>query len=168
MMAVFVGATLTATSTAIAAAVLLDLGLMRGPVAQTIMGAAGVDDILGLVVLSLVVGAPFPVALEPKITWRCPLSHSLENLGRRGRHDRQEQHRRHASHQRQRRQRPADGRPAVPPGRPRLHRPGLRHVERHHALDRRERRVELVVVVADPRLRAGPRAGQVLLDGLVH
>jgi Kef-type K+ transport system membrane component KefB len=55
-MAIFVGATLTATSTAIAAAVLLDLGLMREPVAQTIMGAAVVDDILGLVLLSIVVG----------------------------------------------------------------------------------------------------------------
>src|SRR5207245_3853871 len=54
--ALFVGATLTATSTAIAAAVLLDLGLMRQPVAQTIMGAAVVDDILSLIILSLVVG----------------------------------------------------------------------------------------------------------------
>src|SRR3989475_519558 len=54
--AFFVGATLTATSTAIAAAVLLDLGLMRQPVAQTIMGAAVVDDILSLIILSLVVG----------------------------------------------------------------------------------------------------------------
>src|SRR6266571_4357971 len=56
-MAVFMGATLTATSTAIAASVLLDLGLMREPVAQTIMGAAVVDDVLSLVILSLVVGA---------------------------------------------------------------------------------------------------------------
>ena len=56
LMAMFVGATLTATSTAIAASVLMDLGLMKGSVAQTIMGAAVVDDILGLVVLSLVVG----------------------------------------------------------------------------------------------------------------
>src|SRR5437867_5146687 len=55
-MALFVGATLTATSTAIAASVLLDLGLMREPVAQTIMGAAVVDDILSLIVLSIVVG----------------------------------------------------------------------------------------------------------------
>src|SRR5256712_2372410 len=55
-MALFVGATLTATSTAIAAAVLLDLGLMRRPIAQTIMGAAVVDDILSLIILSLVVG----------------------------------------------------------------------------------------------------------------
>ncbi len=56
-MAIFVGATLTATSTAIAASVLLDLGLMREQVAQTIMGAAVVDDILGLMILSIVVGA---------------------------------------------------------------------------------------------------------------
>jgi len=55
-MAMFVGATLVATSTAIAASVLLDMGLMRDDVAQTIMGAAVVDDILGLVILSMVVG----------------------------------------------------------------------------------------------------------------
>src|SRR5437667_190163 len=55
-MALFVGATLTATSTASAAAVLLDLGLMRQPVAETIMGAAVVDDILSLIILSVVVG----------------------------------------------------------------------------------------------------------------
>src|SRR3990170_3525269 len=56
MMAMFVGATLTATSTAIAASILLELRLMRDDVAQTIMGAAVVDDILGLLVLSIVVG----------------------------------------------------------------------------------------------------------------
>src|SRR3989449_8423406 len=53
---VFVAAPSPATSTAIAAAVLLDLGLMRQPIAQTIMGAAVVDDILSLIILSLVVG----------------------------------------------------------------------------------------------------------------
>ena len=68
-MAIFVGATLTATSTAIAAAVLLELGLMREPIAQTIMGAAVVDDILSLVLLSIVIGAsggrldPLPIGL---------------------------------------------------------------------------------------------------------
>jgi len=56
LMAMFVGATLTATSTAIAASVLLELGLLRQDVGQTIMGAAVVDDILGLLVLSIVVG----------------------------------------------------------------------------------------------------------------
>lgn len=54
--AIFVGATLTATSTAIAASVLLELGLMREEIGRTIMGAAVVDDILGLLVLSIAVG----------------------------------------------------------------------------------------------------------------
>jgi Kef-type K+ transport system membrane component KefB len=56
LMALFVGATLTATSTAIAASVLLELGLMNQEIGRTIMGAAVVDDILGLLVLSVAVG----------------------------------------------------------------------------------------------------------------
>ncbi len=56
LMALFIGATLTATSTAIAASVLLELNLMNEEIGKTIMGAAVVDDILGLLVLSLVVG----------------------------------------------------------------------------------------------------------------
>src|SRR2546427_1169474 len=56
-MAIFVGATVTATSTAIAAAVLLDLGLMRESIAQTILGAAGGDQLLHLVLRSGVVSA---------------------------------------------------------------------------------------------------------------
>ncbi len=56
LMALFVGATLTATSTAIAAAVLLELGLMKDEIGRTIIGAAVVDDILGLLILSMVVG----------------------------------------------------------------------------------------------------------------
>ncbi len=56
LMALFVGATLTATSTAIAAAVLLELGLMKDEIGHTVIGAAVVDDILGLLILSMVVG----------------------------------------------------------------------------------------------------------------
>ena len=55
--ATFVGATLVATSTAIAAAILLELGMVRTKVATTIMGAVIVDDILGLMVLSISLGA---------------------------------------------------------------------------------------------------------------
>ena len=54
--ATFVGATLVATSTAIAASILLELGMIRSNVASTIMGAVIVDDILGLLVLSLSLG----------------------------------------------------------------------------------------------------------------
>ena len=55
-MALFVGATFTATSVAITAAVLLEFNFVKDPVAQTILGAAVVDDVLGLIVLSVVVG----------------------------------------------------------------------------------------------------------------
>lgn len=53
---VFVGATLTATSVGITARVLKDLGATQRPEAQTILGAAILDDVLGLVVLAVVSG----------------------------------------------------------------------------------------------------------------
>lgn len=54
--AVFVGATLTATSVGITARVLTDLDQMHSREARTIIGAAVIDDVLGLVMLALVVG----------------------------------------------------------------------------------------------------------------
>jgi Kef-type K+ transport system membrane component KefB len=54
--AVFVGATLTATSVGITARVLTDLDRMHTREARTIIGAAVIDDVLGLVMLALVVG----------------------------------------------------------------------------------------------------------------
>ena len=53
---VFVGATLSATSVGITARVLKDLGVTRTREAQIILGAAVMDDILGLVVLAVVSG----------------------------------------------------------------------------------------------------------------
>src|SRR5256885_1436491 len=71
-MALFVGATLTATSVAITAAVLFELNLLKDRVAQTILGAAVVDDVLGLIVLSVVVrttaGRVSPVDLVILVT----------------------------------------------------------------------------------------------------
>ena len=54
--AIFVGATLTATSVGITARVLSDLGQMNKPEARIIIGAAVIDDVLGLVILSVVSG----------------------------------------------------------------------------------------------------------------
>ncbi|MGA8807922.1 MAG: cation:proton antiporter [Thermoanaerobaculia bacterium] len=51
---VFLGATLTATSVGITARVLSDLGHLKSDESQVILGAAVVDDILGLVLLSVV------------------------------------------------------------------------------------------------------------------
>ena len=54
--AIFIGATLTATSVGITARVLSDLGQMSTPEARIIIGAAVIDDVLGLVILSVVSG----------------------------------------------------------------------------------------------------------------
>jgi len=53
----FLGATLTATSVGITARVLTDLGRSRSPEARVILGAAVIDDVLGLVILAIVAGA---------------------------------------------------------------------------------------------------------------
>lgn len=54
--AIFVGAALTATSVGITARVLGDLGRMETPEARIILGAAVLDDLIGLVILSVVSG----------------------------------------------------------------------------------------------------------------
>ncbi|HXI22155.1 MAG TPA: cation:proton antiporter [Gemmatimonadales bacterium] len=54
--AIFIGATLTATSVGITARVLADLGRMETSEARIILGAAVVDDVIGLVILSVVAG----------------------------------------------------------------------------------------------------------------
>jgi len=56
MVGIFVGATLTATSVGITARVLNDLGQLHTREARVIIGAAVVDDVLGLVILAIVSG----------------------------------------------------------------------------------------------------------------
>lgn len=53
---VFIGATLTATSVGITARVLKDIGKINSREARIILGAAVIDDILGLVILAVVAG----------------------------------------------------------------------------------------------------------------
>ncbi|HEV8440348.1 MAG TPA: cation:proton antiporter [Methylomirabilota bacterium] len=54
--AVFLGATLTATSVGITARVLSDLGRLHDSAARVVVGAAVIDDVLGLVILAAVTG----------------------------------------------------------------------------------------------------------------
>jgi Kef-type K+ transport system membrane component KefB len=54
MVSVFLGAALTATSVGITARVFSDLGHLRDREAQVVLGAAVVDDIIGLVLLAVV------------------------------------------------------------------------------------------------------------------
>jgi Kef-type K+ transport system membrane component KefB len=56
IVSIFLGASLTATSVGITARVLSDLGQLKSDESQVILGAAVVDDILGLVLLTVVSG----------------------------------------------------------------------------------------------------------------
>ncbi len=53
---IMAAATLTATSVGITARVLADLGRLRDPEGQIILGAAVIDDVLGLLILTVVAG----------------------------------------------------------------------------------------------------------------
>ena len=50
----FIGATLTATSVGITGRVFKDMGTLQTPEAQIVLGAAVIDDVLGLVILAVV------------------------------------------------------------------------------------------------------------------
>lgn len=50
----FIGATLTATSVGITARVFKDLGTLKSPEAKIVLGAAVIDDVLGLLILAVV------------------------------------------------------------------------------------------------------------------
>jgi len=52
----FIGAALVATSVAIVAGVMKEMGIIQSSVAKTILGAAIVDDILGMIVLAVSAG----------------------------------------------------------------------------------------------------------------
>jgi Kef-type K+ transport system membrane component KefB len=56
VLALFLGATLTATSVGVTARVLRDLGRLDSTEARVILGAAVIDDVLGLVLLTLITG----------------------------------------------------------------------------------------------------------------
>ena len=56
LVAVVAGATLTATSVGITARVLADLNRLQEPESHIILGAAIIDDVIGLVILAVVTG----------------------------------------------------------------------------------------------------------------
>jgi Kef-type K+ transport system membrane component KefB len=63
MVAIFIGATLTATSVGITARVLTDLKQIHTAEARVVIGAAVIDDVLGLVILAIVSGLAAGAAL---------------------------------------------------------------------------------------------------------
>ena len=65
---IFIGAALCATSIGITARVLKDLGRLRARESRVILGAAVIDDVLGLLILAVVVGAIEAAAIGTELT----------------------------------------------------------------------------------------------------
>jgi Kef-type K+ transport system membrane component KefB len=63
----FLGAALTATSVGVTVAVLKEAGLLQKRFAQVILGAAVIDDVLGLLVLAFVINVPNGIMALPGI-----------------------------------------------------------------------------------------------------
>ena len=68
--AIFIGTILTATSVTITAQTLINLEQLRSKAGSTILGAAVIDDVLGLIVLSLVIALSPQVTSGEAISWR--------------------------------------------------------------------------------------------------
>ena len=70
--AVFVGTILTATSVSITVQSLKEMGKLKGKVGTTILSAAIIDDVIGIIVLTFVIGLkspdsdPFKVIINKK------------------------------------------------------------------------------------------------------
>jgi len=77
----FLGATLCATSVGITARVLQDIGRSRGKEARIILGAAVIDDILGLIILASVSGVIVAAASGEKMGVWPQFRIALEALG---------------------------------------------------------------------------------------
>ena len=58
--AIFIGTILTATSVSITVSTLREMGKLQGELGQTIMSAAIIDDVIGIIVLTVVIGFKKP------------------------------------------------------------------------------------------------------------
>ena len=65
--AVFVGTILTATSVSITVQALKDMGKLKGKVGTTILSAAIIDDVIGIIVLTFVIGFKNPDSSVGKV-----------------------------------------------------------------------------------------------------
>lgn len=66
---IFIGTILTATSVTITAQALMNLNQLRSRVGSTILGAAVIDDVLGLIVLSVVIALAPQMASNGDSSW---------------------------------------------------------------------------------------------------
>ncbi len=77
---IFVGATLCATSVGITARVLKDLDRIKTREARIILGAAVIDDVMGLLVLAVIAGAIKAVSTGGSLSWGDTMVIALKSL----------------------------------------------------------------------------------------
>ncbi len=68
--AIFIGTILTATSVSITVQTLREMGKLQGELGQTIMSAAIIDDVIGIIVLTVVIGFKKPGSDVPMVLLR--------------------------------------------------------------------------------------------------
>ena len=68
--AIFIGTILTATSVSITVQTLREMGKLSGELGQTIMSAAIIDDVIGIIVLTVVIGFKKPDSDVPSVLLR--------------------------------------------------------------------------------------------------
>ena len=71
--AVFMGVILTATSVSITVQTLKELGKLKGKIGTTILSAAIIDDIIGIIVLTFVIGFKNPDSNPAEVVWNTVL-----------------------------------------------------------------------------------------------
>lgn len=67
--AVFIGTIMTATSVSITVEALREMGKLKGEIGTTILSAAIIDDIIGIIVLSFVIGFKDPDSKPVTVIW---------------------------------------------------------------------------------------------------
>ncbi len=79
--AVFMGTILTATSVSITVQTLRELGHLKGKVGTTIMSAAIIDDVIGIIVLTFVVGLKSPDSNVGKVLLNTVFFFAISGVG---------------------------------------------------------------------------------------
>lgn len=75
--ALFVGVILTATSVSITVETLREMGKLKGEIGTTIVSAAIIDDVIGIVVLSFVIGFKNPDSNPVSVIWNTVIFFSI-------------------------------------------------------------------------------------------
>ena len=79
--AVFIGTILTATSVSITVQTLREMGYLKGRIGTTILSAAVIDDIIGIIVLTFVIGLKNPDADVGKVIINTVLFFAVSSVG---------------------------------------------------------------------------------------